>query len=436
MTARLTTLWEGVRMSLWFLPGTLTLCAVLLAWFALSFPLELVERGGPAWLLSRGSFSDASHLLSSLLTSMITMATLAISITMVVLALAAGQLGPRLIRSFMGDTRAQLALGFLLATIVYLLLVLHMVSGGTREESLPRLAVTVGTLLVLICVFVLLFFVHHLARSIVADTVIQRVGRDLDAAVGQMLPQPRDACQLAAQHRHPPPLDGGAVLSLPGGGYVQAVDYAGLAECAREAGAVIELGFRPGQHLLPHGEHGRVAPASALTQDMRETISGRIVVGSTRTASQDLEFAIRQLVEVAVRALSPGINDPFTAIAAIDRLGVSLVHVMRHGAADGAWCDREGMVRVTGKTTSFRGIVDAAFNQIRQAGAGHPAVLIRILATLARLAEHVRHEEHRNALTDHVAMVFAAGSRAIEEPRDIEAMETRRSRALARLAHR
>lgn len=404
--------------------------AVLLAWFTLALSVDPLEGPGAAWWLHSGSADDASALLSVLLPAMITMATLAISITMVVLALAASQLGPRLIRSFMANKRTQLMLGFFLATIVYLVLVLRMLNDGTRDDSVPHLAVTVGTVLVLICVFLLLLFVHHLARSIVADTVIERVGRDLDYAVEQMLPR-ANASMPSPQERLPQSGDV-AILRLEHGGYVQALNYADLVECAREAGVVIELHFRPGQLLLPYGEHGRIHPGPACNKEIQEAISDCVVIGSQRTAAQDVEFAIRQLVEVALRALSPGINDPFTAIAAIDRLGLSLVQVMHRGTAEGVWCDEDGTVRVTGKVTSFRGIIDAAFNQIRQSG-GQPAILIQLGAALGLLAEHVRNEEHRRVLAEHVRLVIAEGHRSIEERYDLDALAERSERALALL---
>ncbi len=187
MLARFKPLWESISTSLWFFPGLLTVGAVVLAALAVAAH-DLFDGAEAVWWLHSGSAEHASTLLSSLLTAMITMATLAISITMVVLTLAAGQLGPRLIRSFMADKRTQLMLGFLLATIVYLVLILRLVGDGARENEVPHIAVTLGTGIVLVCVFVLLFFVHHLARSIVADTVIERVGRDLDLAVREMLP--------------------------------------------------------------------------------------------------------------------------------------------------------------------------------------------------------------------------------------------------------
>jgi len=146
-----------------------------------------------------------------------------------------------------------------------------------------------------------------------------------------------------------------------------------------------------------------------------------------------MEFGIRQLVEVALRALSPGVNDPFTAIAVIDRLGASLTRVLRRGRAKNFWRDEDGEVRVLGKTTTVQGLFDSAFNQIRQAGEEHPAILIRILEILGELAEHTRDAAHRHVVTDHVNKVFAAGKRTIREPRDLEPMEELRTFAIERL---
>jgi uncharacterized membrane protein len=430
MLARFRTVWESVSTSLWFIPSLLIVAAALLAWLTITFRFDLAEDG-PVWWLHSGSSEDAATLLSSLLTSMVTMATLVISITMVVLTLAAGHLGPRLIRMFMADKYTQLILGFFLATNVYLILVFRMVNEGAAEGGPPHVAVTLGTALVLVSVVLLLIFVHHLARSIIADTVIHRVGGDLDTAFARMLPELDEAA--ADAERLSPPLEDAAPFRLPAGGYVQAIDYAGLAECAREAGAVIALDFRPGQHLLAGGTHGHVCPASALQEAFRDKIPDYIVLGSQPTAAQDVEFAIRQLVEVAVRALSPGVNDPFTAIAAIDRLGRSLAFAMGRGAAQEVWRDEEGTARVGAKPTTFAGVLDAAFNQIRQAGGGHPAILIRIVTTLAQLSEHAGSERHRQAIATHVGLVEAEGERSIAEPYDLRALKEQSAAARAQL---
>lgn len=426
MVARFRTLWESVSTSLWFVPGLLVLGAILLAWSASSIN---VDTGGAVtqWLHS-GSAEDASTLLSALLPAMISMATLVISITMVVLVLAAGQLGPRLIRNFMANVTTQLMLGFFLATVVYLILVLRFLNDDRQAGATPHLAVTIATALVLVCVFLLLLFVHHLARSIVSDTVIERVGHELDAAILRLLPE--DKVDTLRQER--PTLERGISLCLPNGGYVQTIDYEGLVACARKADAVIELGFRPGQLLLAQGDHGHVHAVSELNEDLLDRISEYVALGNQRTANQDLEFAVRQLVEVALRALSPGINDPFTAIASIDRLALSLALVMRRGRAQTAWSDEEGTIRVIGKVTTFGGIVDAAFHQIRQSTT-QPAVLIQLMTALVLLAEQVRREEHREAILRHVELVLAAGSRCIEDDFDLASLNERGVLARARL---
>lgn len=428
MLARLKTRWEQIITGLWFVPGLMVLAAVVLAWLASSATARI---GGEAlWWLSSGDASAAADLLSTLLTSMITLATLAISITMVVLTLAAGQLGPRLIRNFMADKRTQLMLGFFLATIVYLVLVLRRVNAGTQGNEPPHLAVTVGIVLVLACVLLLLLFVHHLGRSIVADNVIYRVGRRLDEAIRDMLPRHHEATPAGVRHK---PGGESASLSLARGGYVQAINYDHLVAAAQNADAVLELEFRPGHFLLPDGAHGRVHPATAYDDELRKAIADAVVMGEQRTPTQDLEYTIRQLVEVALRALSPGINDPFTAIAVIDRLGLSLCGVMRRGMASGVWCDDQQRVRVTGKTTTFAGLLDAAFNQIRQAGA-QPAVLIRLMATFALLAEQCEADEHRRALAEHVDLVLAAGERTIAAAYDLASLKQRARLARERLA--
>ncbi len=178
-------LWEAIRNSLWALPMGLVMVAAVLAATAVRLRLPAV---GAVWWLYSGDTSQATGFLASLLSAMITMATLAVSITMVVLALAAQSLGPRLIPIFMGDTRTKLALGTLVGTVVYLLIVLRTVAGTSAQ--VPQLAVTFGTVFVLASTVGLLFFVHHLARSIVADTIIARVGATLDSYVAPSCPRP------------------------------------------------------------------------------------------------------------------------------------------------------------------------------------------------------------------------------------------------------
>ena len=220
MFARLSMIWNRLVTGLWALPMLMVAGAALLAILAVSLFIDPVDNV-PWWLYS-GDAKAASGFLANLLTAMITMATLAISITMVVLTLAAQSLGPRLIDIFMGDTRTKLVLGLFIGTVVYLLIVLRSVVGDT--DSVPNLAVTIGTGLVIVSVIVLLFFVHHLARSIVSDTIIRRVGDLLDGWIEDRFPEestdrfdnPDDLAALAAD---------GKSIAATTTGYIQAIGH-------------------------------------------------------------------------------------------------------------------------------------------------------------------------------------------------------------------
>jgi uncharacterized membrane protein len=386
--------------------------------------IQLGEGSDPVWYLYSGSAKAAPEFLSNLLTSMITMATLAISITIVVLTLAAQQLGPRLIRSFMSDRSTQIALGLFISTVVYLLLVLRTTSGAT--DSVPNLAVTIGTGLVIASVVTMVIFVHHLAQSIIADNVIDRVGADLDANAVSLLPK-RGA---RAEPIPPGNIRGaGAPLCLPCGGYIQAIDHGRLVRLAHSSQAAVELDLRAGHHAIPGSVSGWILPGSALTPAFTKAVAASLLVGRDRTPVQDLEYSIRQLVEVAVRALSPGINDPFTALATIDRLALSLSRIMERGSAQRVWCDDEGHVRLIVAPSSFEGAVDAAFNQIRQRAAGMPDVLIRLADNLLQLLSVARNE-HRPSRERHLRLVLRVGERSIAEPEDLLDLTSRADRVL------
>ncbi len=424
MVTRLQMLWDTTRSSLWALPLLMICLAIALAVAAIQ--VQLPQFSSPVWYFYSGNSLSAGNFLSALLTSMITMATLAVSITVVVLTLAAQQLGSRLIRNFIGDRRTQISLGTFISTVVYLLIVLRTTSGAS--DNVPNLAVTIGTVLVLVSVVTMVLFVHHLARSIVADNLIDRVGADLDAYVASLLPE-NDAPPM------PSPLpnvrEKGAPVRLPCGGYVQALDHQRLVQIARSAGATIELAFRPGQHAVPETVYGYVLPSSALTPELISEIAASLVMGNERTPVQDLEFSIRQLVEVAVRAMSPGINDPYTAIAAIDRLTLSLSKIMRRKPSQSVWCDEDGKVRLIVPVSTFEGTVDAAFHQIRQQGERIPAVIIRLAEDLIQLLD-VASPEQRPAIEKHLRLVLQAGRRSIPEPEDLRDLQQRIEALLGR----
>lgn len=425
MLARLMQRWEQVRTSLWFLPALMVAGAVLLAWLAMQIRLE-IDASSPVWWLNQGSAEEAGSLLSALLSSLITMATLVVSITMVVLTLAAAQLGPRLIRSFAGDWRTQAVLGLFIGTIVYILLIYRMLDSDLDRSAVPHAAITLSSLLVFVCLVTLLFYIHHLSRSIVADAVVQRVGADLDNAILRAT-RPSDA---AADGRAEVPSSAPAALGLDRSGYVQTIDYPGIVSAAREHDAFVRLLVRPGHLVIRDRRHFEVWPPEKADPIHTRLLSA-VVVGGERTASQDVEFAIRQLVEIALRALSPGINDPYTANAVIDRLGISIAGGSDRTPPQEVWEDEDGVVRLVAAVSDFRGIVDLSFDQIRQAASGNTAVLIRLADVLGVLLEAPLDDERRRIFLGHLEKVLETGRGSIRVAADLAALERRCNAAQA-----
>ena len=314
----------------------------------------------PVWFLFSGSANEAPQFLSSLVTAMITMATLAISITMVVLTLAAQQLGPRLIRSFMSDRRTQ-AVARPVRRRRWSICCWCCAAPTAERSAVPNLAVTGGTVLVLICVATLLLFVHHLARSIVADNVIDRVGAQLDGDIAAAAAE-EDGRAAGAAAGHQAARRAGAcsrTAAMCRRSISQPSSHA-----AAEADAVVELDD-PRRAARGAGTHSgvmsrpRKPPGDALCQ----AIQNAVLVGRERTGVQDLEFSIRQLVEIALRALSPGINDPYTAIAMLDRLtlSISIVDASRQRP------------RASGRTTTARPRLVASGVDVRRASPMRPS---------------------------------------------------------------
>jgi len=378
------------------------------------------------WWLHQGSGGDAVSLLSTLLAALIPMAALLVSITMVVLTLAAGQLGPRIIRNFMGDLQTQVTLGLFMSTMLYMLIVLRTLNEDMAAEAVPRLAVAVGTWMVMACLAALLFFVHTLARSIISDTMIGRVGADLDAALLKDLPASEELVDPETARPPGPGVD----LRVRRSGYVRTMDARRLVKRARDLGVFIEVLYRPGHYLVAGSIHARVWGDRAAVDKAASAVRAALAMGGQRDAAQDLEFSVRQLVEIALRALSPGINDEFTAITVIDRLTGSLSIALGRPSLHRVLCDDTGTPRLLRPVSGFAGLCDVAFDQIRQAAGGHPAVQMRVIENLGTLLALAEQPAERAALVHHLDLMIESVRLSGAEPYDLQAMEQRYRNAL------
>jgi uncharacterized membrane protein len=418
-----------LRGQLWIIPLLMSLLAMAFAFWLLTSGATLLETwdDGRLWWLYSGDASSARDLLSSLLSGLMTMTSLVISVTFVILTLAANQLGPRLISTFMGDRQIQAVLGLFLGTILYVLVVLRTLDDTLGTEGVPHIAVTVGSVLTVTCLFALLFYIHKIARAIIADNVIARVAEDLYRDIRSILPKPAD------EPRHPLPdltRHRAGVVMLDCSGYIQVIDYERLVSIAARETAVLHVKVRAGHFVLRNGEHVIVHAERAFNSDAVKAVKDAFVIDEERTPAQDLEYGLRQLVEIALRALSPGINDPYTAVAVIDRLGAALEEIFQRSLQPAIWCDKEGKVRVIAQRSDLQGLTDAALDEIRQAGGKLPPVLIRMADVLGQLASSLRSEAMCQAVMCHLAKLTESTQEAHLTPSDREAVLVRIEQAM------
>lgn len=394
--------WDYTRNSFWFVPALMAVAAAVLAVGLMltdyHFRFEITETF--TWLSGRDP-EAVRNLLSALLGAIITALSIVFSVTIVALTLAVTQLGPRLLRSFRSDRGIQLALGVFVGTALYCLMVLWMV-GQIDETAVPRLATLGAVVLAVVSLGVLIFFVHHISILVQAPHVVTSVSRELEAVI-------REYCPPRSEHNGEPDVDPPdtrpRTISSYRSSYVQGLEVESLMRLATERDLVIRVKQRPGRFVVKRQHLVDVWPADRVDDALAEKIVDAFVFGGRRTPTQDIEFSVDELVEVALRALSPSINDPFTAMTCIDRLGSALVELAHRRMPASRLLDDQGRLRVVLHQSDFAGVIDAAFNQIRQNAGRQPAVVLRLLETLAVVADFAQDEMHDQAIYRHAQMV-------------------------------
>lgn len=436
MRTFLSTWWERLRSSYWVIPTLLAAAAVGLS----ALTLHIDTRINPKWARDSawvwaGGAEGARSMLATIASSTITVAGVVFSITILTLTLASSQFGPRLLRNFMSDRGTQLVLGVFVATFLYCLLVLRAVRGTEALTIVPFLSVTGGVALALMSVGFLIYFIHHVSTAIMAENVIARVAVDLRSNIDRLFPdtlRPADTEEASHSQMTAPEGDSRPIRS-PSSGFVQAIAMDGLLALAKRNDLTLHLEYRPGEFVAEGAVLAMATPRANIGEDLSDHVVSHFFFGNERTPTQDVEYSVDQLVEVAVRALSPGTNDPFTAINCIEWLGVALIRLTGRRLPSRSLRDDGGRLRVVTRDTDFQGIADAALNQVRQYGCSSVAVTIRLLNVLARVGPHVVRESDRQALVRHARAVRDDGVAEALNGSDGQAIEARFQCALIAL---
>jgi uncharacterized membrane protein len=412
---------ESLRTNLWLVPMIEVVAAIALYFGTHAIDLA-AYRGNlqlPSWVIF-GTADAARQILTTLAAAVITVVGVVFSITIVTLTLASTQFGPRMLRNFIRDRGTQFTLGTFVATFVYATLVLISIGPrGSGRDFVPHLSITVSVALVTVSMGVLIYFIHHIASSIQLPRVIASIAGDLSHAIDLESTATPSATELGPSV---PELltrmdENGGTVPAPSSGYLQFIRQETLVALATEKGAVIRLLHRPGHFLVGGHPMATVWPLQA-TDAVSEALRRSHITGSNRTLAQDLAFAVDQLVEIAIRALSPAVNDTFTAMTCIDWLGDSLCKVTRRWRPIYIHRDAHGYVRVITAHVSYRRLVERAFEKIRQAGRGMPAVLIRQLEALEKIIDDTTLSEQRELLLEQATMIYRASEESVQEPSD------------------
>ena len=424
MKARCLKLLTALGDTFWLLPGGMVVGGILLG-----VGLVAVDRSGvvPQWLIAspwlyNGGGTGARTLLGAVASSTIGVAGTVFSITIAALSLAAGQMGPRLLRNFTRDRGNQVTLGAFLGTFSYALMVLRSVRTQSEGEFVPHLSLSIGILLAFVCVATLVFFVGHMAGRINVDTVIELVSEDVRRSIARLM---HDAPQPA-----PPPdtlWQAATPVSDPRRGYLQQLDATGLAAWAAAHGTALRLLVRPGDYVFPGAA---IAVLTHPSDGAAAAIRSATAVGGERVSAGDLEYALRQLVEVGVRALSPGINDPHTAMSVLDRLGAALCDAIPRHLASGVSLHNGRPVLVV-PAIDYGGLTDAMFHMLRQNAAGSTAVLAHQLDVLTAVAGCERDPSRLAELQRHADLVLGDAERDVSTPGDLRDVQARHRRFAA-----
>ncbi|EEC49226.1 predicted protein [Phaeodactylum tricornutum CCAP 1055/1] len=417
---------EQLKASVWSAPAGCVVLAIVLSQFTL-FLDDRYTQDASGWFFITNS-QGMSDLLSTIATSSLSLAGLSFSSIMVTMTLASGQFGPRLLRNFMKDRTSGYTLGTLMGTYTYCLFIIR---GPPVEEVddkpfAPQISAFVATVLALLSLGIFIRFVQHTLLIIQAENVVADAHLGLLETIRNVFPNPDDG--KVQERIHDPDDDEGWPIKSGRSGYVQAIDKMSLVQIASSESAKLYLWVRAGDFISSAETIVRVIegePEEKLTKETIQRIQQCIYVGRNRTSEQDYEYGIRQLVEVALRALSPGINDPYTAIDCIDYLGSGLQTIFERQLPQSVYRDAEDSIRVIWHVTDYEGLVCAAVDQIRQSARTNCAVSCHLLKMLKTTALVSDREDQRRALLRQATMVKRDTTPAMFNDHDKNAIETR-----------
>jgi uncharacterized membrane protein len=428
--------WDRARSGYWLVPSVIVFIAAVAAFGLIWLDRHLMRLGtdSPLWL---GDLQPdaAQAILSTIASSMITVAGVVFSITIVALQLASTQFGPRLLRTFMVDTGTQVVLGTFVATFLYCLVVLGALGG--EDNFVPQYAATGGVVLGLLNIGVVIYFIHHIANAIRVENVIQALADEIREAIDTLFPEEIGHEPLPEQSpgRRDLPKDfvrDARPIPSRGEGYIRHVDETSLMEIAEEKNLLLRLDHDPGDFVMEGTVLISAWPRDRVDEDTATRLCESVVLGPQRTPLQDVGFAVQQLVEVGVRALSRAFNDPFTAVACVDRLGHALCRLALRRLPSPYRYDDRGRLRVVVRPITLVGLTARALDPIARSGGDNVQVVVHLINAVLLVARHARQAADRKWLLNLARTLREDGEARIGRDRDRRILAEEYEAAMAR----
>ncbi|MBK5967736.1 MULTISPECIES: DUF2254 domain-containing protein [Thiorhodovibrio] len=478
MITKLQHAWQSMRSSFWFVPALMVVDAVVLAIVLITLDTSIDLHLAARWPLIFGTgAAGARGLLTTVASSMITVAGLVFSITLVALSLTSSQYSSRVIRNFMRDRVNQWVLGVFLGIFAYCLVVLRTIREGGASEFVPSLAVLTGLLLAFVGLGVLIHFIHHIATSIQASSIVAKAALETLAAVDKLFPpspEERDqdgedddgrvgenkengnqkkgnhedgegGCNGGKDEDGDQALDDDLTDRLARQpwspvparktGYIERVNPDALLDVARSLDSILRMEHGVGDFVVEDTPLVSLLDPADLNETTTDKLNAAFVISRQRTVEQDVAFGIRQIVDIALKALSPGINDTTTAVMCVDYLAAIMTRLAARRIGTGHGLD-QGVVRVIACGPSFESLLSEAFDQIRQDAETNVAILLRLLGALETIADLTASRDRRWLLREKVEEIAEAAERNIVAPHDRTHLARRLTQARAELDRR
>jgi len=433
---KLKQIWSTLRSSFWFIPSLIVAGSIALA-MAL---IEAHSTESAQWLtrwprLFGAGAEGARAMLSTIAGSMMTVVGVTFSMTLVVLALASSQYTSRILRNFMGDRVTQVVLGIFTAIFAYCLIVLRTIRSGDEGGFVPSLAVFLAVVMAIGGIGVLIFFIHHIAASIQASSIIASVANETMEAVDRLFPEklgqgPADDNEeqelLPLQERH------WEAVPARRNGYIQSVDNGALLRLAREHETIVRMERGIGDFVVRNTTLASIALEHPIQEEIIAALQAAYYIDRYRTVHQDCAFGVRQIVDMALRALSPGVNDTTTAVMCVDYLTAILSRLASRKIPSSLRYEA-GELRIISIGSSFASLVAESFDQIRGSADGNVSIMLRMLGAIQTIGSLTARPDRRRALRDQVRWIAESAERTIESPHDRIRFEKRLARVLEAL---